>query len=111
MFITYLFPGGNAGYAAAYAAKQLGVPATIVLPGSTPEFVADDLRDINANVLRHGQVWHFLICDTLFIIHGCLSFKLIYVGYEHNHKNGWTVRSAIEMFYDFFSLHESGIFV
>ncbi|XP_072044435.1 L-serine dehydratase/L-threonine deaminase-like isoform X1 [Amphiura filiformis] len=49
--------GGNAGYAAAYAAKQLGIPATIVIPGSTPEFVADNMRDVKAHVIRHGKVW------------------------------------------------------
>ena len=37
--------GGNAGLAAAYAAKQLNIPAIIVLPQSTPDFVADKLRD------------------------------------------------------------------
>lgn len=37
--------GGNAGLAAAFAAKILGIPATIVLPESTPSFVADKLRD------------------------------------------------------------------
>ena len=36
--------GGNAGLAA-YAAKQLGIPAIIVLPQSTPDFVADKLRE------------------------------------------------------------------
>ena len=51
-----MFAGGNAGYAAAYSAKQLGIPATIVIPGSTPEFVADQMRDIKAHVIRHGQV-------------------------------------------------------
>ncbi len=55
-FHYFIYLGGNAGIAAAYAAKQLGIPATIVIPGSTPEFVADNLKDINANVIRHGQV-------------------------------------------------------
>ncbi|XP_053375571.1 serine dehydratase-like [Mercenaria mercenaria] len=50
--------GGNAGLAAAYAAKTLGVPATIVLPQSTPGFVADKLRDeYGAEVKIHGKVW------------------------------------------------------
>ncbi|KAK6192327.1 hypothetical protein SNE40_003812 [Patella caerulea] len=37
--------GGNAGMAAAYAARQLKTPCTIVLPESTPEFIAHKLRD------------------------------------------------------------------
>lgn len=50
--------GGNAGLAAAYAAKQLGLPATIVLPTSTPQFVADKLREnFSAEVLYHGSMW------------------------------------------------------
>lgn len=50
--------GGNAGLAAAYAAKTIGVPATIVLPESTPGFVADKLRDeFGADVEIFGKVW------------------------------------------------------
>ncbi|XP_033118915.1 L-serine dehydratase/L-threonine deaminase-like [Anneissia japonica] len=49
--------GGNAGLAAAYAARQLGVKATVVIPESTPEFVAQKLRDENATVEYHGRVW------------------------------------------------------
>lgn len=36
--------GGNAGLAAAYSAQALKIPARIVLPKSTPNFVADKLR-------------------------------------------------------------------
>lgn len=50
--------GGNGGLAAAYAAQQLGLTATIVLPESTPQFVADKLRDnFGAEVLYHGSMW------------------------------------------------------
>lgn len=49
--------GGNAGLAAAYAARQLNIPAIIVLPQSTPDFVADKLRDEGATVKRAGRVW------------------------------------------------------
>lgn len=49
--------GGNAGLAAAYAARQLNVPAIIVLPQTTPGFVADKLRDEGATVKIHGKVW------------------------------------------------------
>ncbi|XP_022085865.1 L-serine dehydratase/L-threonine deaminase-like isoform X2 [Acanthaster planci] len=49
--------GGNAGFATAYAARQLGMPATIVIPESTPTFVADGLRNEGANVIVRGKVW------------------------------------------------------
>jgi len=49
--------GGNAGLATAYAAEQLGLACTVVLPMSTPKFVADRLRQYNAEVLVHGLVW------------------------------------------------------
>ncbi|XP_052226890.1 serine dehydratase-like isoform X1 [Dreissena polymorpha] len=50
--------GGNAGLAAAYGAKMMGLPATIVLPQSTPAFVADKLRnEFGAEVEIVGKVW------------------------------------------------------
>lgn len=50
--------GGNAGLAAAYSAQQLGIPATIVLPKSTPQFVADKLiSNFSVEVLYHGDMW------------------------------------------------------
>ncbi|XP_060582705.1 L-serine dehydratase/L-threonine deaminase-like [Ruditapes philippinarum] len=49
--------GANVVLAAAYAAKTLGIPATIVLPQSTPGFVIDKLRnEYGAEVLLHGKV-------------------------------------------------------
>lgn len=36
--------GGNAGLAAAYAARKLCVPITIYVPKSTPEFMCERLR-------------------------------------------------------------------
>ncbi|XP_062570218.1 serine dehydratase-like isoform X1 [Saccostrea cucullata] len=49
--------GGNGGLAAAYAARLLKLPATIVLPTTTPAFVAEKLRDQDATVEIHGSVW------------------------------------------------------
>ncbi|OWF56812.1 L-serine dehydratase/L-threonine deaminase-like [Mizuhopecten yessoensis] len=49
--------GGNAGLAVAYSAHCLSVPATIVLPTTTPELVAHKVRDMGANVEVHGGVW------------------------------------------------------
>ncbi|XP_062446075.1 serine dehydratase-like [Rhea pennata] len=49
--------GGNAGLAAAYAAGKLGLPATVVVPGSAGEAVRRRLRDLGAEVEVCGQVW------------------------------------------------------
>lgn len=49
--------GGNAGLAAAYGARELGVPATVVLPTTTPEWVHGRLQSFGAEVIVHGGVW------------------------------------------------------
>ncbi|XP_012607696.2 serine dehydratase-like [Microcebus murinus] len=49
--------GGNAGVAAAYAARKLGIPATIVLPESTPLQVVRRLQGERAEVQLFGKVW------------------------------------------------------
>ncbi|XP_077600944.1 L-serine dehydratase/L-threonine deaminase-like [Stigmatopora nigra] len=47
--------GGNAGMAAAYSARQLGIPATIVVPSVTPNPTVDRLREEGASVVIHGK--------------------------------------------------------
>lgn len=42
--------------AAAYAARKLGVPATIVVPASTPQLVVQRLKDEGAAVRIAGKV-------------------------------------------------------
>jgi len=49
--------GGNAGYAAAYAGRQLGVRTTIVVPRTTPAWMQDLIRREGAEVLVHGENW------------------------------------------------------
>ncbi|XP_049721872.1 serine dehydratase-like isoform X1 [Elephas maximus indicus] len=49
--------GGNAGVAAAYAARKLGIPATIVLPESTSLQVVRRLQGEGAQVQLAGKVW------------------------------------------------------
>ncbi|XP_028828778.1 serine dehydratase-like [Denticeps clupeoides] len=49
--------GGNAGLATAYAARKLGIPATIIVPLSSPELVVQKLRDHGATVKVLGKVW------------------------------------------------------
>lgn len=48
--------GGNAGLAAAYSARKLGLPATIVVPHSTPSFTIDRLKDEGAKVCVEGEI-------------------------------------------------------
>ncbi|KAI5613015.1 serine dehydratase-like, partial [Silurus asotus] len=47
--------GGNAGMAAAYSARKLGVPATIVVPSVTPSGTVQRLQDEGADVVIHGK--------------------------------------------------------
>lgn len=48
--------GGNAGIAAAYAARKLGIPATIVLPEGTSVKVVKRLQWEGAEVQLTGKV-------------------------------------------------------
>lgn len=45
--------------AAAYSARQLGVPATIVVPSVTPNPTVERLKDEGATVVIHGKVSSF----------------------------------------------------
>jgi len=49
--------GGNAGYAVAYAGRQLGVAVTIVVPKTTSTWMQDILRREGATVTVHGEAW------------------------------------------------------
>jgi L-serine/L-threonine ammonia-lyase len=49
--------GGNAGYAAAYAGRQLGVRTTIVVPRTTPTWMQDLIGREGAEVIVHGENW------------------------------------------------------
>ena len=49
--------GGNAGHAAAYAGRALGVPVTVVTPSTTPDFMRDRIAALGAQVLVEGDVW------------------------------------------------------
>lgn len=46
--------GGNAGLAHAYAAAQLGVPATVFVPANAPAMKVARLRDLGAQVVLEG---------------------------------------------------------
>eukprot|EP00038_Savillea_parva_P020926 m.32870 g.32870 ORF g.32870 m.32870 type:complete len:331 (+) comp4939_c0_seq1:48-1040(+) len=49
--------GGNAGLAAAYAAKKLNLPCTIFVPDVTPAKVIAMLQGHGANTIVAGTVW------------------------------------------------------
>jgi L-serine/L-threonine ammonia-lyase len=49
--------GGNAGVAAALAARACGVPATIVVPQTTPASVREAIGARGAQVVVHGAAW------------------------------------------------------
>lgn len=47
--------GGNAGLAHAYAAAQLGVPASVFVPANAPTVKVDRLRGLGAVVVQEGS--------------------------------------------------------
>jgi L-serine/L-threonine ammonia-lyase len=49
--------GGNAGLAAAYAARAIGAPMTVVLPSTTPAFMRDRIVALGGEALIEGDVW------------------------------------------------------
>lgn len=51
-----LSAGGNAGLAAAYAAKKLGFPVTVVVPSTTGPTTVRKLEELGAEVEVSGQV-------------------------------------------------------
>lgn len=55
--------------AAAYSARQMAVPATIVIPSVTPVMTVERLRDEGATVIIHGKV-------CVFLVYCYLSFNL-----------------------------------
>ena len=48
--------GGNAGLAAAYSARNLNIPCSVVVPGTTPTFMVERLREEGATVQICGNV-------------------------------------------------------
>ncbi|XP_037097830.1 serine dehydratase-like isoform X2 [Syngnathus acus] len=60
--------GGNAGMAAAYATRKMGVPATVLIPSSTPRFVVRRLEDQGALVKIVGKVWDDANAEALRLV-------------------------------------------
>ena len=49
--------GGNAGIAAAYAAKKLGVPCTVIVPEPTPQFMKNKIAQEATHFEQFGPTW------------------------------------------------------
>jgi L-serine/L-threonine ammonia-lyase len=49
--------GGNAGFAAAYAGRKLGIKTTVFVPSTTPPDTVSKIEKLNAEVLVKGYVW------------------------------------------------------
>lgn len=54
--------------AAAYSARQLGVPATIVVPSVTPNPTVERLKDEGAHVVIHGKVSRLCVICRSWVI-------------------------------------------
>ncbi|MFH1116950.1 MAG: pyridoxal-phosphate dependent enzyme [Pseudomonadota bacterium] len=48
---------GNAGYAVAYAGRKIGIPVTVIVPNTTPEWLRRLVRREGATVVVHGDSW------------------------------------------------------
>ncbi|TVY48984.1 L-serine dehydratase [Lachnellula cervina] len=53
----YCSSGGNAGIACAKAAKSMDLPATVVVPTTTSEFLVSKVRELGAEVYQIGGNW------------------------------------------------------
>lgn len=49
--------GGNAGYAAAYAGKQLGAKVTVFIPSTSKPIFIEAIREMGADINVVGKVW------------------------------------------------------
>jgi L-serine/L-threonine ammonia-lyase len=49
--------GGNAGMAVAYASKELGIPAKVIIPKTTPPVMLKKLQAESVDVLIEGDNW------------------------------------------------------
>ncbi|CAM2151269.1 L-serine/L-threonine ammonia-lyase [Pararobbsia alpina] len=49
--------GGNAGIAAAYAGRELGMEVEVIVPTTTPEATRARIRALGADVMVFGEAW------------------------------------------------------
>jgi len=48
---------GNAGYAVAWAGRELGLPVTVILPAASSRRMRRRIADLGAQVKVHGKIW------------------------------------------------------
>ena len=56
LLIIYNRLGGNAGLAAAYAGRKLGLPVTVIVPETTPQIMINKIKEEEATVEIVGKV-------------------------------------------------------
>lgn len=71
LLIIYNRLGGNAGLAAAYAGRKLGLPVTVIVPETTPQIMINKIKEEEATVEIVGKV----IDDVLLKWESILSGK------------------------------------
>lgn len=72
--------GGNAGLAVAYAATQLGVPATVFVPETAPAVKVDKLRALGAVVRQVGS--EFALANEAALAHAAETGALLCHAYD-----------------------------
>ncbi|XP_072546329.1 serine dehydratase-like [Salminus brasiliensis] len=83
--------GGNAGLATVYAARKLNIPATILVPSSSPQIVVEKLQEQGAVVKVVGKVWDDANDEALRLVE---SKNLVYVP-PFDHPLIWKGHSSI----------------
>lgn len=66
--------GGNAGIAAAYAGRELGIPVTVVVPETTTARARRLISDMRAEILIHGASWQEANEHALALLTGSDAF-------------------------------------
>ncbi|MEQ2165849.1 hypothetical protein GOODEAATRI_021431 [Goodea atripinnis] len=77
---------GNAGMAAAFVARKMGLPATVVVPSSTSQLVVRRLQDQGATVRIVGKVNSFFPQASRLL---CNRLKMFEVFQEHHRNSRW----------------------
>lgn len=84
--------GGNAGIAAAYAAKLLNVPCTVVVPEPTQKFMVEKIRKLATTVEVHGQAWDEANIKAMEIVKNDEHARLVH---PFDHPDLWDGHSTL----------------
>ena len=83
--------GGNAGYAVAYAGKQLNKKVTVVVMESTPENARSSIRSLGADVVVGGKEWSEIDAYARKL---CDQFNAAYI-HPFDHPQIWQGHSTL----------------